>query len=1213
MKVLKVSKVFSTVTVVSLISWSFLHIEPTHHFEHKMINNAVLNLKILDGQLNQKFLKTQLRLSEINYDSINFDLQNYRVQKSLLAEITSNLNRSNEYPDIQNAVDIYLKEENYKEDIFETLKSETSVLSNSLHYLNNMTNDIRISKNNTNPLQRLLNNLILYSLNPSNLAFKNEILQSIDFFSQNKTDSVEGDAEFSTRILRHARMAIENTARLNSVIIELNSIDTIKMLSDIEKANNAINDEEISIANAYRIFLGIMTFLLLVGIAHTVRRYDNSSSLLQDSLRELRRQQSALDEHAIVSITDKNGRILYANEKFTAISGYPIEELVGQDHRLLNSNYHPTEFFGEMWRTISRGDVWSGNICNRNKHGNFYWVQSTIVPFLDKKGLVDYYISIRTDISSQKEMEQAAFKSEEWQRTILNNLGDGVYTLDANGKTTYLNSEAEKILGWKFSEIEGKEIHSIIHRNSPDGTHLATKECRISQSMIDKKMYRSDDEVFFHKDGHIVEVSIVGAPLLDGDKLIGSVACFRDISSQKLIEQQLIQAKESAERASRLKSDFLSTMSHEIRTPMNGIIGMTDLLLDTPLDDEQQEFANIVRSSSQALLTIINDILDFSKIEAQQLKIESIEFSLQQVLEGSADIVSNRANEKSLSLMTFVDSAIPNQLISDPLRLRQVVLNFLSNAIKFTPEGGDVTLRASLFNKIDNVAWIRIEVTDNGIGISPESQQYLFQPFSQADSSTTRKYGGTGLGLSISKRLIELMDGEVGVNSIFGEGSTFWVEAPFEIAGQKLTFEIEKSNGKKMLIVGKNTGNHDIYLTYLRAWGISVNSTDNLDEMLTLLNEAKSLNQNYDGLLLSELSANETLTIITAVHAQEYLHDFPIIVCQENIDSDLKQQLLDNGAASVLVKPVKQSVLFNAIVTIFHPEELAQIEKMSSVQRSTFENKHHDTLKNQHLILLVEDNVVNQQVAKHVLTKMNYRIHIVNNGQEAIDTLQTLSYSLVLMDCQMPVMDGFEATHVIRMQEQESESKKRIPIIAMTANAIQGDKERCLESGMDDYITKPINTNTLEAMLKKWLPEMKVIISPDNEIVQKNEKELAEKVDVAPTQVSEGSPIELNRMMELFEDDMEIIEELLDVFYDSIIPIKNKLTVAVNEQTTNVKAVAHEIKGSSYNIGAVTLATLAAQLERATQKSQNWEEIQALTVLIQTELDRTKHFIENRK
>ena len=336
-------------------------------------------------------------------------------------------------------------------------------------------------------------------------------------------------------------------------------------------------------------------------------------------------------------------------------------------------------------------------------------------------------------------------------------------------------------------------------------------------------------------------------------------------------------------------------------------------------------------------------------------------------------------------------------------------------------------------------------MSDSGIGISKQAQENLFKPFSQADSSTTRKYGGTGLGLSISKRLVELMGGRIGLTSIEDSGSTFWIEIPLKIALTQKEFSIEKSRGKRVLVVGENSGNHDIYLAYLSTWGCLINTADNINEMLFLLNDAKFIGHDYDLLLLAELKIDNLLSMIDAVHSEGHFHYLPIIACQDALDANLKQQLLNNGVTSVLVKPIKQSALFDSIVKVFHPEDFAEIENngqavmRSVLPRSTMQ-KNVTLPKKQFLILLVEDNLVNQQVAQHLLGKLGYLIHIANHGKEALEKLDTTNYALIIMDCQMPVMDGFETTRIIRESESHV-NKIRLPIIAMKANAIEGDKK----------------------------------------------------------------------------------------------------------------------------------------------------------------------------
>ena len=785
----------------------------------------------------------------------------------------------------------------------------------------------------------------------------------------------------------------------------------------------------------------------------------------------------------------------------------------------------------------------------------------------------------------------------------MNSLGDGVYILNEKGFLINMNSEAEKILGWRLEEIEGEFIHDIIHCQKSNGEILPFEECPISISMRLKRMFRSNEEIFIHKEGNHIEVSLVASPLIEDDVIVGSVACFRDISDIVKIQEELITAKKNAENSVRIKSDFLSTMSHEIRTPMNGVIVMADLLLDTHLNEQQLEFTNIIKASSNLLLTIINDILDFSKIEAGQLKIETIEFSLQEVLESSADMVSTHAYDKSLSLMTFIDPNIPISLLGDPIRISQILLNLLNNAIKFTSHG-NVVLRATLLKKKSNqdVAWIHIEVSDTGLGISNQEKENLFKPFSQADSSTTRKYGGTGLGLSISKRLVELMGGIIDLTSIKGSGSTFWIEVPFKISLNKKEISISKSRDIRILVVGVNSDHNNIISTYLSAWGCLINTIDNVDEILLKLNDARSLNHDYDVLILADLKFKNILIVIDTIRTNTYFRNIPIIACQDIPDHNYKQELLNQGVSSVLIKPVKQSALFDSIVNIFHSKEFTEISKNVNCLNVVLPKSIKKESENQTTsptILLVEDNLVNQQVAQHLLKKLGYNILIANNGEEALNMLENSNYELILMDCQMPVMDGFETTKIIRQREAQK-NIKRIPIIAMTANAIEGDKDLCLKTGMDDYITKPISMVLVHQILKQWLPKQEII--PDEKIINDNTN----------IYIFNDSPIDRQRLITLFDDDTEIINELLDVFCDSLASLKVKLSSAFNARSDSLKTIAHEIKGSSYNVGALGLAALSEQLERISVEK-NWIEIEKIIAKIHTEINRTQHFIKNNK
>ena len=929
--------------------------------------------------------------------------------------------------------------------------------------------------------------------------------------------------------------------------------------------------------------------LLLVVIVLPLLLY-----LRRRNLRVLRRAlrlQYTLDQHAIVSMTDVTGRITFVNERFCQISGYARDELLGQNHRMLKSGVHPPEVYAEMWHTIANGGTWNGEVCNRNKAGGFYWVHATITPFMNERGKPEEYVAIRTEITVQKELEKASQRQQAWLRTILDNLGEGVYTLDARGKVAYLNAEGERLIGWRMDELVGKNLHDIIHHHRPDGGVLSARDCPIHLAMRDHSVYRSSEEAFFHKDGSARPVKITGVPLSLNGEWQGSVAVFSDMREEQLLTQRLLDAKNAAEDATRLKADFLSTMSHEIRTPLNGVVGMTDLLLDTPLDNEQTEFANAIKTSADALMAIINDILDFSKIEAGRLVLEYTDFSLRQITEGSLDVLTARAQEKGLTLASFIAPEVPDHLIGDPGRIRQILLNFLSNAVKFTERGevvASAVIEPATVAATSRVV-VRFAVRDCGIGLSQTAIAGLFQPFSQADSSTTRKYGGTGLGLSICKRLVEAMSGAVGVDSVPGEGSTFWVKIPLDVAEEKRAHPEPEFllHDRRVLIAGGDAGNRAIWCSYFKAWQIHCEVVENLAELRQHLTKLEGQGQPPDMLLLVEPLADASLT--EAVAALQGQGKWPVICCLARSDREIKSALVALGVG-VVQSPIKQSTLSSAMTSVLGTMQGTPKRRVSDGADQIEAGR---PVAIRHRLLLAEDNPVNQRVAVHMLNKLGYAVDVVDNGALAVAAVADGNYALVLMDCQMPEMDGFAATAAIRAVEAKS---RHLPIVAMTANAMQGDREQCLAAGMDDYIAKPIDVALLAALLAEWLPSAAARDEPPP------------AVPPAPTIETGTAAIDMQRLNDMFGEDDAVIDELLVVFQQSLPPLRERLRREVLQRGGGLKPITHELRGAAANIGALPLAELAGRLE-SLAASDNRGEIDPLAARIDQEFDRINSFV----
>jgi|GEM_PF-3387970 len=907
---------------------------------------------------------------------------------------------------------------------------------------------------------------------------------------------------------------------------------------------------------------------VLVWVGMTLSIYMEASKATTLSLikrkealsQELNNVIAAVDQHSIVAITDPQGRITSVNDRFCEISGYTRDELIGQNHRMLNSGLHPKAFFQDLYQTITAGQVWHGEVRNRAKDGSFYWMQTTIAPFLDDAGAVVKYVAIRTNITRRKQAEYelqlhrdhlrelvdtktAALQQNERKLSeILESVDACIYVKDIEGRYLFANRPMCELVGVTQTDIIGQRDDQFFDATTCEKIQLNDRE------VLDQgKTVRAEETNINLKDGSTSTYLSVKIPLSNaaGD-IYALCGISTDITERKRIE-------EAAHAANRAKSEFLANMSHEIRTPMNGVIGMLDVIQSTELTLPQRRMLDTIYNSSQVLLTILNDILDLSKIEAGKLAIESLPTHLRELAEELSQLIVTSSPSQSLDFFVFVDPDLPRSILIDPTRLRQILMNLLSNALKFIPTRENHTARVVLTvtpcELAPGLPGVRFCVTDNGIGISEQAQATLFQPFTQADSSTARRFGGTGLGLSISHRLVNLMGGNISVRSTLGEGAQFTVEMPLnEAPNSRMPVFDPRLDGMRVLALTQDAEVSQIISRYCTAAGAQVSVVATL----------AAAHQHLDG--VEPAPGGTVLVIDRMATVNDPALNLPASVGLVLLDRSPNHSRL--AQFIVTTRPLLHNDLIQGVGMAngrMIPPHVESLDDLRSVLPATPAPSIEVARATGRLILMAEDNETNRDVMQSQLHLLGYACETAEDGVAALKLWRTGRYALLLTDCHMPHMDGFELTEAIRQEEAPG---TRLPIVAITANARPGEAEHCRTRGMDDYLTKPLRMKELGPMLAKWMPSATPGTIPDR-----------------------GSALavwDATTLPELVGDNPPLHRRLLEKF---LINAQGQVTdigvAAAAHEVSTVETLAHTLKSAARSVGALRLGECSQALEDA--------------------------------
>jgi two-component system sensor histidine kinase/response regulator len=901
-----------------------------------------------------------------------------------------------------------------------------------------------------------------------------------------------------------------------------------------------------------------------------------------------------------VFIHDLEGRVLEVNQVACDRLGYSQDEFAQMTLGQIVSSEHAASVPRLIEEELSRGHALFETV-HVSKDGRAIPTEVSSVVF-EYNGH-PAVLSVVRDITERKRTEETLIRLG----TAVSQSIDGIAISNLDGKIQLVNGSWCRTHGYTDSEIVEQHLN-IFHTKEQmvDVTALRGQAMNIGFAEGEIGHVRKDGTVFPTWMSCTVLKDQNGTP-------IGFVGIARDITGKKKAEAALLEAKENvdaanrelqtaieranrlavlAEHANQAKSEFLANMSHEIRTPMIGIMGMTGLLLDTELTVEQEEYAETIKNSTNSLLGIINDILDFSKIETGKLELETLDFDLHTTLEDLTDILALNAHAKGLELSCLIEPEVPALLQGDPGRLRQILTNLIGNAIKFTPKG-EVILKVSVDHEDDTRARVRFEVKDTGIGIPKDKIAMLFRPFTQVDASITRRYGGTGLGLSISRKLAEMMGGEIGAESREGIGSTFWVIVPLTKQPTAMERETEVQTdiaGTRILVVDDNETNRQVLAGMLDSWNCTHDEAFDASSAMEKLKVAADKGHSFHIALLDMfMPGMDGETLGRRIKDDPILRDTLLVMMASVGKRGDAVRLERTGFAAYLTKPVKKSLFHDCIVTVMNRKPHGKSSRNRIITRHTVAEDRKRKVR----ILLAEDNIVNQKVILKFLEKMGYRADVVANGLEVLKALEAIPYTLVLMDVQMPEMDGIEATRRIR-SARSSIKNPNVPIIALTAHAMKEDRKRCLDAGMNDYLAKPIQPDQLAEMISRWVasqPESASRARESNNALRTQDQRVS---------------FDKSLLLERLEGDEKIYEEIIRLFLEDVPGQIRSLQEAVSGgDGAMAERQAHTLKGASGNVGALGLQKVAQETEMACRAGNMEKAIEKLG-MIKTEFEELK-------